>query len=75
MAKITKNLNSFNEQNTNDAKGKKIALVKSLKDMTGITPEEYAEGSRVINETSANRRERLRRQRQFDKDVMGRGFL
>ncbi len=75
MAKITKNLNSFNEQNTNDAKGKKVALIKSLKDMTGITPEEYAEGSRVINETSANRRERLRRQRQFDKDVMGRGFL
>ena len=75
MAKITKNLNSFDEQNTNDAKGKKVALIKTVEGMTGITPEEYAEGSRVINETSANRRERLRRQRQFDKDVMGRGFL
>ena len=59
----------------NDAKGKKVALIKTVEGMTGITPEEYAEGSRVINETSANRRERLRRQRQFDKDVMGRGFL
>ena len=75
MAKITKDLNSFNEQNSDDAKGKKIALIKSLKDMTSLTPEEYEEGSRVIRDTSSNRRERLKRQRQFDKDVIGRGFL
>ena len=75
MAKITKDVNSFDEQNTNDAKGKKVALIKSLKDMTSLTPEEYEEGNRVIRETSGNRRERLRRQRQFDKDVIGRGFL
>ena len=71
----TKNIKPFDEDDTNNAKGKKVALFKTVEGMTGITPEEYAEGSRVINETSANRRERLRRQRQFDKDVMGRGFL
>ena len=71
----TKNIKPFDEDDTNNAKGKKVALIKTVEGMTGITPEEYAEGSRVINETSANRRERLRRQRQFDKDVRGRGFL
>ena len=71
----TTNIRPFDEDNTNNAKGKKVALIKSLKDMTSLTPEEYEEGSRVIRETSGNRRERLRRQRQFDKDVIGRGFL
>ena len=71
----TKNIRPFDEDNTNNAKGKKVALIRTVEGMTGITPEEYAEGSRVINETSADRRERLRRQRQFDKDVIGRGFL
>ena len=71
----TKNIKPFDEDDTNNAKGKKVALIKTVEGMTGITPEEYAEGSRVINETSANRRERLKRQRQFDKDVIGRGFL
>ena len=71
----TKNIKPFDEDNTNNAKGKKVALIKSLKDMTSLTPEEYEEGSRVIRDTSSNRRERLRRQRQFDKDVIGRGFL
>ena len=74
MAKTT-NVNSFDEQNTNDAKGKKIALIKTIDGMKNLSESEVSEGMRIIDRTSGNRKDKRKRMGNFLNDVTGRNLL
>jgi len=71
----TKNVNSFDEQNTNDAKGKKIALIKTIDGMKNLSESEVSEGMRIIDRTSGNRKDKRKRMGNFLNDVTGRNLL
>ena len=70
MAKITKDVNSFNEQNTDDAKGKKVArgIVRRVEDIKKLSPEEQVRGMEIIRKTSRGL-SRDRRMENFFKDL------
>ena len=72
MAKTT-NVNSFDEQNTNDAKGKKIKIargfVKRIEDLRDMSEADYDKGIKIIKDTSQGRRDRLRRMKNFHRDM------
>ncbi len=77
MAKITKNVNSFDEQNTNDAKGKKIArgFVKKIEDVPFVSEQELNKAINIIDKTSGSKDEKHKRKSNLLNDVAGRGFL
>ena len=75
MAKITKDVNSFDEQDTNDAKGKKIALIKTVDGMKNLSESEVSEGLRIIDRTSGSKQNKRKRMGNFLNDVTGRNLL
>ena len=74
MAKTT-NVNSFDEQDTNDAKGKKVALIKTVEGMKNLSESEVSEGLRIIDRTSGNKQNKRKRMGNFLNDVTGRNLL
>ena len=71
MAKKTKNIKPFDEQNTKNAKGKKVALIKRVEDMKNLTESEITDAIRVIDRTSTSRGNRQRRMNNLLNDVTG----
>ena len=78
MAKTT-NVNSFDEQNTNDAKGKKIKIargfVKRIEDVPFVSEQELNKAINIIDKTSGSKDEKHKRKSNLLNDVAGRGFL
>ena len=71
MAKKTKNIKPFDEQNTKNAKGKKVALIKRVEDMKNLTESEITDAIRVIDRTSTSRKNKQRRMNNLLNDVTG----
>jgi len=71
MAKKTKNIKPFDEQNTKNAKGKKVALIKTVEGMKNLTEAEITDAIRVIDKTSTSRGNRQRRMNNLLNDVTG----
>ena len=71
MAKKTKNIKPFDEQNTKNAKGKKVALIKTVEGMKNLTESEITDAIRVIDRTSTSRGNRQRRMNNLLNDVTG----
>ena len=71
MAKKSKNIKPFDEQNTKRAKGKKVALIKTVEGMKNLTESEITDAIRVIDRTSTSRKNRQRRMNNLLNDVTG----
>ena len=71
MAKKTKNIKPFDEQNTKNAKGRKVALIKRVEDMKNLTESEITDAIRVIGKTSTSRQNKQRRMNNLLNDVTG----
>ena len=71
MAKKTKNIKPFDEQNTKNAKGRKVALIKRVEDMKNLTESEITDAIRVIDRTSTSRQNKQRRMNNLLNDVTG----
>ena len=63
--KKTKNIKPFDEQDTRLAGG----FVKKIEDLRDMSEEDYDKGIKVIKDSSQNRRERLRRMKNFHRDM------
>ena len=74
MAKTT-NVNSFDEQDTNDAKGKKVALIKTVEGMKNLSESDISDGMRIIDRTSTSKKNKRERMGNFLNDVTGRKLL
>ena len=71
MAKKTKNIKPFDEQNTKHAKGKRGALIKRVEDMKNLTESEITDAIRVIDRTSTSRKNKQKRMNNLLNDVTG----
>ena len=71
MAKKSKNIKPFDEQNTKRAKGKKVALIKTVEGMKNLTESEITDAIRVIDRTSTSRKNKQRRMNNLLNDVTG----
>jgi len=71
MAKKTKNIKPFDEQNTKHAKGKKVALIRRIEDMKNLSESEITDAIRIIDKTSTSRGNRQRRMNNLLNDVTG----
>ena len=71
MAKKTKNIKPFDEQNTKSAKGRKVALIKRVEDMKNLSESEISDAIRVIGKTSTSRQNKQRRMNNLLNDVTG----
>ena len=71
----TKNIRPFDEDNTNNAKGKKVALIKTVEGMKNLSESEISDGMRIIDRTSTNRKNKRDRMGNFLNDVTGRKLL
>ena len=58
------------DDNSGKKKSKKeLALIKRVEDMENLSEQEYNDAMKVIRDTSAGRRDRLRRMKNFRRDV------
>ena len=58
------------DDNSGKKKSKKeLALIKKVEEMQNLSEEEYDEAIRVIKGTSKGRRDRLRRMKNFHRDM------
>tara|TARA_B100000212_G_scaffold25020_2_gene16583 strand:- start:4007 stop:4231 length:225 start_codon:yes stop_codon:yes gene_type:complete len=71
MAKKTKNIKPFDEQNTKHAKGKKVALIRRIEDMKNLSESEITDAIRIIDKTSTSKGNRQRRMNNLLNDVTG----
>ena len=71
----TTNVNSFDEQDTNDAKGKKVALIKTVEGMKNLSESDISDGMRIIDRTSTSKKNKRERMGNFLNDVTGRKLL
>ena len=71
MAKKSKNIKPFDEQNTKNAKGRKVALIKRVEDMKNLSESEISDAIRVIGKTSTSRQNKQRRMNNLLNDVTG----
>ena len=63
--KKTKNIKPFDEQHTRLAGG----FVKRIEDLRDMSEADYDKGIKIIKETSQGRRDRLRRMKNFHRDM------
>ena len=63
--KNTKNVKPFDEQDTRLAQG----FVKKIEDLRDRSEADYDKGIKIIKETSQGRRDRLRRMKNFHRDM------
>ena len=63
--KKTKNIKPFDEQDTRLAGG----FVKKIEDLRDMSEEDYDKGIKIIKDTSQGRRDRLRRMKNFHRDM------
>ena len=68
--KITKNIYPFDEQKSNDMKGRKVArgIVRKVDDIKKLSPEDQVRGMEIIRKTSRGL-SRDRRMENFFKDL------
>ena len=70
MAKLrkkkTKNIKPFDEQDTKLAAG---GFVKRIEDLRDMSEADYDKGIKIIKESSQGRRDRLRRMKNFHRDM------
>ena len=71
MAKKSKNIKPFDEQNTKNAKGRKVALIKRVEDMKNLSESEISDAIRVIGKTSTSKQNKQRRMNNLLNDVTG----
>ena len=71
MARKSKNIKPFDEQNTKHAKGRKVALIRRVEDMRNLTESEISDAIKVIGKTSTSRQNKQRRMNNFLNDVTG----
>ena len=58
------------EDNSGKKKSKKeLALIKTVEDMQNLSEQEYNDAMRIIRDTSDGRRDRLRRMKNFHRDM------
>ena len=63
--KKTKNIKPFDEQDTRLACG----FVKKIEDLRDMSEADYDKGIKIIKDTSQGRRDRLRRMKNFHRDM------
>ena len=63
--KNTKNIKPFDEQDTKLAQG----FVKKIEDLRDMSEADYDKGIKIIKESSQGRRDRLRRMKNFHRDM------
>jgi len=54
MAKKSKNIKPFDEQNTKNAKGRKVALIKRVEDMKNLSESEISDAIRQNKQRRMN---------------------
>ena len=67
----TKNIFPFDEDKTARARGIKLAegFVKRVEDLQDMSEADYDKGIKIIKDTSKGRRDRLRRMKNFHRDM------